>query len=128
MMDNPGYGQTCQISETGQVFVFHADSNRALSCSTRSARRSRRKRLARKQKYSTVNVKSEKKKTRRIGGGMSKPPSAVGEPLPMTTGWMVRHQRMEKNVMGTLMKPTMPYTAANRARRSGSSIAWRSIR
>ena len=31
-------------------------------------------------------------------------------------------------VIGTLMKATMAYTAPKRARRSGSSIPWRSIR
>jgi hypothetical protein len=37
--------------------------------------------------------------------------------LVITIGWIVRHNLMEKNVSGTLMKPMTPKTAARFARR-----------
>jgi hypothetical protein len=36
--------------------------------------------------------------------------------LVIMTGWIVRHNLMEKNVIGTLTKPMMPKTAARFAR------------
>ena len=36
--------------------------------------------------------------------------------LVMMTGWIVRHNRMEKNVIGTLIKPMIPKTADRLAR------------
>ena len=45
-----------------------------------------------------------------IGRDMLKPR------LVMMTGWMVRHNLMEKNVSGTLIKPIIPKTAARLAR------------
>ena len=47
--------------------------------------------------------------------------------LVITTGWIVRHNLMEKNVIGTLRKPMMPNTAARFARWF-SLTALRSIR
>ncbi|NIU59738.1 MAG: hypothetical protein GWN67_26165, partial [Phycisphaerae bacterium] len=39
------------------------------------------------------------------------------KPLPViTTGWIVRHNLMEKKVIGTLIKPMIPKTAARFAR------------
>jgi hypothetical protein len=36
--------------------------------------------------------------------------------LVITTGWIVRHNLMEKNVIGTLRKPIIPKTADRFAR------------
>ena len=36
--------------------------------------------------------------------------------LVITTGWIVRHNLMEKNVIGTLRKPMIPKTADRFAR------------
>jgi hypothetical protein len=36
--------------------------------------------------------------------------------LVIITGWIVRHSRMEKNVIGTLIKPIIPKTADKFAR------------
>src|SRR5512147_292037 len=41
---------------------------------------------------------------------------------------MVLNHFVEKNVIGTLAKPMMPYTALKRARRCGSSSALRNIK
>ena len=46
----------------------------------------------------------------------------------LIAGWIEFHHVVAKNVTGTLAKAIMPYTAAKRARRCGSSIAPRSIR
>jgi len=75
-----------------------------------------------------VKVNRLKKKATHISGTLLKLPVANGSPLPITTGWIVRKMRIERKVSGTLMKPTMPYTAPKRARRAGSSTPWRSKR
>lgn len=47
--------------------------------------------------------------------------------LVITTGWIVRHNLMEKNVIGTLRKPMIPKTA-DRFARWFTLTALRSIR
>jgi len=58
-----------------------------------------------KQKAINVSIKENF-----IGHDMLKPR------LVITTGWIVRHNLMEKNVIGTLIKPMIPKTAARFAR------------
>ncbi len=62
--------------------------------------------------YKNVKVKSEKKNALRIGGVISKFPSADGSLLPIITGCIVRHIRIAAKVSGTLTNATIPYTAA----------------
>ena len=54
-------------------------------------------------------------------------PDMLRPRLVITTGWIVRHNLMEKNVIGTLRKPMIPKTAARFARWF-SFTALRSIR
>ena len=54
-------------------------------------------------------------------------PDMLRPRLVITTGWMLRHNLMEKKVIGTLRKPMMPKTAARFARWF-SFTALRSIR
>ena len=56
-------------------------------------------------------------------------PGVIAIPSDETIcGWMVRHQRIEKKVIGTLRKAKIAYTEAKRARRAGSSMAPRSMK